>query len=91
MLKLWQEYGNNREYLIKDKIIMKNKITLLIIAGVMLFCSSSCFVTVRERRAHPSIHDKDYVQPPDNGTRTGSIIFRSPDMALVKIDTAIIN
>jgi hypothetical protein len=59
------------KFLSTKSLVMKTTIVAFLLGMVMLG-SSSCYVGVRARAGHHD-HDRDYVTPPDNGTRTGLI------------------
>ncbi|MBA3649094.1 MAG: hypothetical protein H0W62_11190 [Chitinophagales bacterium] len=55
------------------KATMKEKINFFLIATLMTVLLSSCFVRVHGRRSHVVVHDRDLINPGDDGTRSGFI------------------
>jgi hypothetical protein len=54
---------------------MKNKITLLTLAALVVFSSSSCFISLRGGRASRPHHgDRDYIEPLKNGMEHASTV-----------------
>lgn len=53
---------------------MKNKISFLTLAAIIVFTSSSCFISFRGGRAsRPHHRDRGYVEPLKKGTEHASV------------------